>query len=156
MPIFVQNRALPFAAAETTPLTMIDGPRAGLANLRRLAARFGAPAAARIVARSLRANRLFFCTPTAGAIACSGTLSLGFCNFYPVEPDAVVIGTIETVPESRGRGLATMAIRAAMNAMIARGFGRFYIDTQDDNVAMLRSIAKLGFLPADGPRGVRH
>jgi RimJ/RimL family protein N-acetyltransferase len=48
-----------------------------------------------------------------------------------------------------------MAIRAAINAMIARGFARFYIDTQPDNAPMLKSIAKLGFVPVEGPRGVR-
>jgi hypothetical protein len=40
--------------------------------------------------------------------------------------------------------------------MIARGFARFYIDTQPDNAPMLRSIAKLGFSPVEGPGGVRH
>jgi len=147
MRIFVQDRSIPFPATETLHLILIDGPSVALRTLPRLVARFGWNLGVRIVARSALSNRLFFLAPPDGAIVCSGTLSIGFCNFYAVEKTAVVIGTIETMPESRGKGVATMTIKAAMNAMIRRGFTRFYIDTQSENLPMLRSIHKLGFGP---------
>jgi len=147
MRIFVQDRLVPFPATETLPLILIDGLSVALRALPRLVVRFGCILAARIVARSMLSNRLFFFSRPAGEIICSGTLSIGFCNFYAVEKTAVVIGMIETTPESRGKGVATMTIKAAMNAMIHRGFTRFYIDTQGENIPMLRSIDKLGFGP---------
>jgi RimJ/RimL family protein N-acetyltransferase len=147
MQIFVQDRPQLFPAEATSPVVLIAGLRSAIRALPRLVMRFGWPRAVRIIARSAFSNRLFFFTPADGAIVCSGTISIGFCNFYAVEKTAVVIGTIETVPANRGKGIATMTIKAVMNVMIHRGFTRFYIDTQSDNTAMLRSIDKLGFGP---------
>jgi GNAT superfamily N-acetyltransferase len=145
--IFVQDRSVPFPADQIAPIVLITGWIQAVTAVPRLTERFGFAFAMRTVAKSLFPNRLFFFTPTAGTIASSGGIALGFCNFYPVEKEAVVIGTIETTPENRGKGLATMIIKAAMNAMIARGYTRFYIDTQEGNIPMLRSIGNLGFGP---------
>ncbi|MFC6518651.1 GNAT family N-acetyltransferase [Undibacterium arcticum] len=88
---------------------------------------------------------VFFGIRSGGSLVSTGVLALGYCRTYKVEPEAVVIGTIGTDPRRRGEGLATRAIKAAMNAMINRGHTLFYIDTLRGNVAMLRSIEKLGF-----------
>lgn len=143
--IFVQDRVSPFPTNQTAPIILIAGLILAVQAVPRLTKRFGSAFAVRTVAKSVFPNRLFFFTPPRGPIASSGGLAIGFCKFYPVEKEAVVIGTIETTPEHRGRGLATMTIKAAMNAMIARGFTRFYIDTQEGNIPMLRSIANLEF-----------
>ena len=75
----------------------------------------------------------------------TGLLILGYCRFYPVPGDAIVIGEILTDPGSRGRGYATRAIMLAMNELIRKGPTTFYIDTQTRNEPMIRSIRKLGF-----------
>jgi RimJ/RimL family protein N-acetyltransferase len=148
MHIFVQDRRTPFPESETSALVLVDGVSIAARAFPRLVARFGWQLALRILARSALSNRLFFFSPAHGPIVCSGTLSIGFCKFYAVEKTTTVIGTIETTPADRGKGIATMTVKAAMNAMIRRGFTRFYIDTQPGNAPMLRSIEKLGFGPA--------
>ena len=100
---------------------------------------------ARQLVKTLSKNRLFYFTLSDGAVVTIGTLAIGFCNFYTVEPDAVVIGSVWTGDAFRGKGLATRSIRAAVNGMIARNCSIFYIDTQASNTAMLRSIENLGF-----------
>ncbi len=145
--VFVQDRSVPFPSDQTAPIFLVDNPLAATRAARRLAARFGWGSALRALAKSLFPNRILFFTPATGAIASSGGIAIGFCNFYQVERDAVVIGTIETTAPNQGRGLATKMIKAAMNMMMARGYTRFYIDTHTTNTPMLRSIEKLGFGP---------
>jgi len=88
---------------------------------------------------------VFFGVQSGGNLVSAGVLALGYCRYYKVEPEAVVIGTVSTDPKRRGEGLATRSIKVAMNAMIGRGLTVFYIDTRGDNIAMQRSIEKLGF-----------
>lgn len=88
---------------------------------------------------------VFFGIQSAGSPVSTGVLALGYCRDYKVEPEAVVIGMINTDLERRGEGLATRSIKVAMNAMIERGFTQFYIETRRDNIAMQLSIEKLGF-----------
>jgi RimJ/RimL family protein N-acetyltransferase len=145
--IFLQERTAPFPIEQTAPITLVDSFTSGIKAMSRLQRRFGWSTALRTLAKSAFPNRRFFFTPPDGAIASSGGIAIGFCNFYAVETDAVVIGTIETLPEHQGQGLATKIIKSAMNAMIAKGYTRFYIDTQEGNTPMLRSIQKLGFGP---------
>ncbi len=78
----------------------------------------------------------------------TGVLALGYCKFYPVPADSIVIGEIETKEAHRGKGHATRAIMLAINAMVRTGAETFYIDTQSHNGPMIRSIQKLGFGPA--------
>ena len=78
----------------------------------------------------------------------TGVLALGYCKFYPVSADSIVIGEIVTNAAHRGQGHATRAIMLAINAMLRKGAETFYIDTQLHNGPMIRSIHKLGFGPA--------
>jgi GNAT superfamily N-acetyltransferase len=75
----------------------------------------------------------------------TGVLALGYCRFYQVPSDSIVIGEMVTAPASRGKGHATRAIMLAISTMIRKGSTNFYIDTQQQNTPMIRSIAKLGF-----------
>ncbi len=106
-------------------------------------------------AKSFSRRRPCFILVRNGSVANFGTLSIGFCKDYAVENDAVVIGTIWTDEEMRGTGLATLAIRAAMNYMIDQGRHTFYIDTAVVNKPMLRSIEKLEFGEPSGTFVVR-
>ena len=101
--------------------------------------------AIKLFAKSFTASRCFFFIRAGKVLLSHGSLAISFCRYYPVAKNDVVIGTIWTEPSMRGRGLATRAIRSAMNAMIMSGYSSFYIDTQETNHAMQRSIAKLGF-----------
>jgi hypothetical protein len=81
-----------------------------------------------------------------GSPLSTGVLALGYCRYYPVPSDAIVIGEIETKPLHRGNGHATRAIMLAMNSMVeSGGTAVFYIDTQLHNAPMIRAIHKLGF-----------
>lgn len=98
------------------------------------------------LALNIAAGRsIFFGIQSAGNPVSTGMLALGYCRYYKVEPEAVVIGMIKTDPLRRGEGLATRAIKVAMNTMIERGLTVFYIETRRDNIAMQLSIEKLGF-----------
>jgi ribosomal protein S18 acetylase RimI-like enzyme len=69
----------------------------------------------------------------------------GRCRHYKIERDAVVIGPIWTDPQVRGKGLATIALQAAIDDYIRRGRRRFYIDTSKSNLAAQRVFQKSGF-----------
>lgn len=98
------------------------------------------------LALNIAAGRsVFFGIQSAGNPVSTGVLALGHCSDYKVEPEAVVIGMINTDPKRWGEGLATRSIKVAMNAMIEIGLTQFYIETRRDNIAMQRSIEKLGF-----------
>lgn len=88
---------------------------------------------------------VFFGIYSEGNPVSTGVLALGHCSDYKVEPEAVVIGMVNTDSKRRGEGLATRSIMVAMNVMIERGHTQFYIETRRDNIAMQRSIEKLGF-----------
>jgi RimJ/RimL family protein N-acetyltransferase len=105
----------------------------------------GLSGAAKAVAKIALGRCIYFGLRQGSMPQSTGTLALGYCRFYPVEKDAIVIGEIVTAPERRGRGLATLSIMLAVNSAIQRGTKIFYIDTQRNNHAMQRSIAKLGF-----------
>ena len=105
----------------------------------------GLTGAAKVVAKIALGRCTYFGLRQGSMPQSTGTLALGHCRFYPVEGDAIVIGEIVTVPDRRGRGLATLSIMLAVNGAIRRGTKTFYIDTQRNNHAMQRSIAKLGF-----------
>jgi len=105
----------------------------------------GLSGAAKVVVKIALGRCVYFGLRQGAVPQSTGTLALGYCRFYPVEADAIVIGEIVTLPEQRGRGLATLSIMLAVNGAIRRGTKTFYIDTQRSNHAMQRSIAKLGF-----------
>lgn len=90
-------------------------------------------------------KRIFFGVLRGQQIAQSGWANLGFCQYYPVEPDAAVLGTLWTSPEFRGRGLAPAALRSIMTFLHQKGCRRFYIDVGASNLPSRRMIEKTGF-----------
>lgn len=110
----------------------------------------GAIGTAKLVAKVVLGRCWYFGLMQDGELRSSGVLALGHCRFYPVTPDAIVIGEVATPPASRGKGFATRTVMVAVNWMIGRGSTVFYIDTQRQNTPMIRSIEKLGFGPPIG------
>ena len=92
-----------------------------------------------------RRRILFYTIVPGGAIAQSGWANLGFCHYYPIESDAVVLGTLFTLPSFRRQGFSTGAKSRVMAYLYARGYRRFYSDTTPANVASQRTSEKLGF-----------
>ena len=105
---------------------------------------------AKLLVKVVLRRCLYFGLAPEGKVLSSGVMTFGRCRFYPVAADAIVIGEIATDAANRGHGYATRAIMLAINSMIHNGPRAFYIDTQRENVSMIRSIEKLGFGRAIG------
>lgn len=101
--------------------------------------------AARLLAKVALGRCYYFGLTQHGRPLSTGIAARGYCRFYPVPPDAVVLGEIVTAIDSRGRGHATRAIMLLINKLMPRGSSVFFIDTQIDNLPMRRSIQNLGF-----------
>lgn len=113
----------------------------------------GALGAAKLLAKIALGRCHYFGLARQGRPLSTGVAALGYCRFYRVPSDAIVLGEIITDKNSRGRGHATHAIMLLINAVIRRGSMVFYIDTQTGNLPMIRAIEKLGFGPAIGGTG---
>ena|SRR5258708_35167912 len=92
-----------------------------------------------------RRRVLFHCVVNGKTVVQSGWANFGFCRYYPVEKNAVVLGTLYTRPEYRSRGYATAAKGQVIKYLYHRGFTRFYADTTPANLPAQRTIEKLGF-----------
>ncbi len=80
-----------------------------------------------------------------GLIANYGWLTRGFCRYYPIEADAVVIGPVYTPLPARGQGYGSFGLAKTLWALRKNGVRFIYIDTTSDNLAMQKVIAKCGF-----------
>jgi RimJ/RimL family protein N-acetyltransferase len=105
----------------------------------------GAAGFVRAAAKLMTPRRHFFAVVCEGAVAHYGWVTKGQCRHYPVEPDAMVIGPVETHPAFRGRGLATIGLASVVNTFAGKGVSVFYIDTADTNAPMQHVIEKCGF-----------
>jgi predicted GNAT family acetyltransferase len=92
-------------------------------------------------------RRWFYAVFQEGQAVSTGWCSKGFCVPYRVESDAVVIGPTHTSAQVRGQGIATHALRQAINALVEAGQRLFYIDTSNGNIQSQRVIAKCDFGP---------
>ena len=124
---------------------VVDTVLRALALARPLCEHFGVGGFLRIAAKSLVGNRALYIVMREGRIVSRGALSIGFCSHYNVSRGDVVIGSIWTDERCRGEGLATRGVRSAIQYMSKKGAHVFFIDTQEANAAMLKSISKLGF-----------
>jgi RimJ/RimL family protein N-acetyltransferase len=87
----------------------------------------------------------YFSVAEGSKVVQSGWANIGFCRFYPVEKNAVVFGTLYTVPEYRNKGLSTRAKSHMIAYLYTRGYRRFYADTTPANVPAQKTSEKLGF-----------
>ena len=138
-----QNKA--YENVDTSGFYMLDTFFKTVWHLPVLLAHFNVSDVVKLLLRSLLSNRYFYYIKKEGRVVSRGQLSTGFCHYYPVEEKDVVIGSIWTDPLCRGQGLASISMQAAINYMVSKGASTFYIDTQETNTGMLKSIAKIGF-----------
>ena len=101
--------------------------------------------ALKTVLKILTGKRFLFGVIRGKRVVQRGWLNVGFCEFYPVERDAIVVGSLETEPLHRGQGLASSTIYQGLVFLSQRGYRRFYVDTSLANLASQRMIAKAGF-----------
>jgi L-amino acid N-acyltransferase YncA len=132
----------PVAGAE---FVLLAGPPDAWRQRRALARRFGVRGLPRVLAKLATRSRLLYTVVQDRAVVHDGWLSVSRCRAYPVADGDVVIGPIATTPPLRGHGLASYGIQEAMNAMLRRGHGVFYINTSPANFASRRVIDKCGF-----------
>ena len=92
-------------------------------------------------------GRAFYCLRAGDKVVGYGWLTFGRCKFYHIEPSDVIIGPVTTLRAHRGKGLATLGLKLAINSLIEAGQHVFFIDTSKDNVAMQKVIAKCAFGP---------
>jgi len=123
----------------------VDSPRSAFGRLPIMWRDRGMLGTAKLVGKIMLRRCCYFGLAHDRQPLSTGVLALGYCRFYAVPADAIVIGEIETAPASRGHGYATRAIMLAIGTMVKKGSANFYIDTQRQNAAMIKSIAKLGF-----------
>ena len=90
-------------------------------------------------------RRAFYLIVAEGQLLHYGWISFGFCNYYHIGKDSADIGPIWTAESARGRGLATVALKGAINAILERGCRSVYMDTSEDNIACLKVIWRCGF-----------
>ena len=148
--IYRQTRSSAYGGVPMEGFVLIDDPWKLLMHYGKVLRSVGPRESAKLLAKSFTRNRQFFFIAVDGRIATHGSAAISFCNYYGVEANGVVIGAIWTDPAFRGRGYATRGIMNAMNRLMSRGHSVFYIDTQENNFPMQRSIEKLGFGDAVG------
>jgi GNAT superfamily N-acetyltransferase len=155
--IYRQVRTVPFVLPDQTDAEFVCLTRVRdiVGQGRLFRGYFGWLGSLKALLKLASGRRGFYALVREGRWVHTAWMAVGFCRHYHVEPADVVIGPIWTDPEGRGRGFATVAMKAAMNAMLARGYHTFFIDTSDDNIACQRAIEKAEFgLPVGAhPRG---
>ena len=73
------------------------------------------------------------------------------CRLYPVAQEAMMLGRIVVLPEYRGRGLGSMAVREAEKWAAERGFRKAVLESREEKVGFYE---KLGYA-ADFSRIIR-
>jgi GNAT superfamily N-acetyltransferase len=66
-------------------------------------------------------------------------------NFWPLREDEAKLVQVVTLPEMRGRGVATILIASSCRAMLERGFHRAYARIWHSNAPSLRAFDRAGW-----------
>jgi len=145
--IYRQERSEPITVEDRSDLSfvLVESPLGALAHLRALRLAYRPAQLANALLRLCSGKRKLRVTFHGGRIAHLGWCWVSVCRPYPVAPGDVVLGAGFTVEGFRGQGVATYAVKCALNAMIERGYRTFYIDTSRDNLAAQRVFEKCGF-----------
>lgn len=152
--IFRQRRRAPFEVEAPVPgarFRLAGGP---VASWRSRAVIRASTAQSGALRRALSPIRFFYYVEDAdGAVAHHGWLRVTRRGLHTLRGPGIVIGPIQTAPDSRGRGFARYATQCAMNAMLRRGFRTFYISAAQVNEASLALIAACEFGEPAATRG---
>lgn len=96
--------------------------------------------------KAVIARKVIYFTLLGGLIVSEGEVTFGHCNHYPINNDDCVIGPVNTNPGYQGKGIATFSLRACISQIATlKKIDDIYIDTKEDNFAMQKVIAKIGF-----------
>ncbi len=147
--VYRQRRVVPLALRRVPGAVYHDVPTVGALLAIGDAARrhFSWPQLIKVAAKLLTPRRAYYCVIADERIVGDGWITYGRCAYYRVEPEDAVIGPAWTHPEYRGRGLATLALSSAINALLQRGHPVTYLDTYKTNAAMEKVIARCGYGP---------
>jgi ribosomal protein S18 acetylase RimI-like enzyme len=140
-----RDRAYQPALGPSFTFTMLDSVAAALRCREPLLQALGSKGTLTAAAKLATGIRRFYLVRHEGKAVSYGWGTVGQCRHYKVERDSVVIGPIWTDPNLRGKGLATLALQAAIDDYIRRGQKIFYIDTSKLNTAAQRVFQKSGF-----------
>lgn len=108
---------------------------------------FGPIGFLKLAAKVLSGKRAFYCMVKDGQVGSYGWATTSFCRAYWMAPGDIVIGPCFTDSAHRGKRLASISMKKAINSLMAEGARVFYIDTSNDNVAAQKMIAKCEFGP---------
>jgi GNAT superfamily N-acetyltransferase len=89
-------------------------------------------------------SRAYYAVIKHGRIVSDGWIMFGRCRAYAVGHEDHVVGPIHTIPEERGKGLATAALTRAIHYCLSKHARYVYIDTDENNHASQATIAKAG------------
>lgn len=145
--IFRQELARPMAQAARRELefAFLDCPLKALLLLGPLARDLGPAGLIKALLKLCTPSRTLYVIVEQGRVTTSGWITAGHCRHYLIEKNAAIVGPINTPADQRRRGLASYALRAAMNECHFRGWPIIYIDTDKHNVAAQKTFAKCGF-----------
>ena len=148
--VYRQERHDPFVVEKPAGVEfhLISGPLEALGRLQEIKRIFGLVGSIKALLKVLTPSREFYYLTAGEDVVNYGWSTFSHCRQYHIEPGDTVIGPVWTNPDQRGKGLATIGLKKAMNAMIERKHYIFFIDTAEDNLAMQKVIAKCGFGPA--------
>ena len=147
--IYRQERHDPFAVERPAGVEfhLISGPLKAFGHLRKIKRIFGLFGLIKACLKVATPSREFYCLTVGEDVVNYGWLTFSRCRQYHIEPGDIVIGPVWTNPDYRGKGMATIGLNSAANAMIERKHYVFFIDAAEDNLAMQKVIAKCGFGP---------
>lgn len=147
--IYRQTRSERFdvSDAEGVEFVFLKGAVDGVRHFDTLRKHMGRFGAIKTLAKLATPCRTLYLVMKNGTVASTGWCTAGRCNFYRIEPEAVVVGPIWTSPAFRGQGLATYGVQRALNALMEQQRRVFYIDTFKTNRPSQRVIEKCGFGP---------
>ncbi len=126
-------------------MIIVNHPLSLLVHFVSWARNWGLKQAVRASLKVMSQKRAFYGVMLGGRIVHSAWANFGFCRYYSVEPESVVLGTLWTSPPFRGKGLAPAAMRRLMRYLFSRGYRRFYVDVAPNNQPSVRAIEKAGF-----------
>ncbi len=106
---------------------------------------FGLVGGIKAVVKLGMGRRFLYIVESGGRAVNTGWVSVGFCKFYEIESEAVVIGPVYTPEECRGHGYATFGLSQAVAALLREKIPEIYIDTATDNFGMQKVIERCGF-----------
>ena len=157
--VFRQKRSdlLPVSERSDVDFVFLVSPLQAVARWSLLRRSLGWRGTIKAAAKLATGRRSLYLLARTGRVVSTGWCNRGLCNHYPVEPNAVVVGPIWSEAECRGQGLATFALKKAINTLVGRGHRLFYIDTFETNLSCQKVIARCEFgAPLTRfPRGTR-